>query len=117
MVDALSSFTIVTWLRPKDTWYESLRVAIVERKPARLDLDHDAVAWQEDMIRGGQSESVEQRNVGSNWLGCFQAFAIAAAEDVSRNHQLITAHIRLARDFVGIEIDYFNYPIGIRTAG
>src|SRR6266850_6866221 len=81
VIDALRGFAKIALLGPEDIGHESLRVAIVKREPARLDLHHDTVARQEDMIRGWQSESVEQRNVGSNWFRHFQAFAVAAAED------------------------------------
>ena len=58
MVDALGGFPVVLRLGPEDVGDEGLRVAVVEREPARLDLHHDAVAGQEDVVGGGQGEAV-----------------------------------------------------------
>jgi len=43
-VDPLCRFFVVLRLGPEDVLYKRLRVAIVEREPARLNLDHDAVS-------------------------------------------------------------------------
>jgi hypothetical protein len=46
-----------------------------------------------------------------------QALAIAAAEDVGRNHELIAAHFRLPGYLVGIDVDQLHHPVGVRAAG
>jgi len=63
---------------PKDVGHKRLWITVVEREPAGLDLHHDAVAGQEDVVCGGKSEAIEQRLVGRDGLGCFEAFAVAA---------------------------------------
>ena len=68
MVDALHRFPVVAGLRPEDVRHERLRIAIVEREPARLDLHHDPVAGQEHVVRRRQREPVEQRRVGGDGL-------------------------------------------------
>src|SRR5260370_33252147 len=96
VVDALRSLSKIPRFSPENRWHEGLWVAVVQGKPARLYLDHDPVAGQKDMVRRRQSETVEQRLVGCNGLGRFQALAIAAAKNVGRNHQLISAHVGIA---------------------
>ena len=63
MVDPLCGLSIVTRLRPEDVGHEGLRIAIVKREPARLDLHHDPVAGQEDVVRGRQIEFVDRKSV------------------------------------------------------
>src|SRR5437660_1879813 len=82
VVDALHSLSEIRRFCPENRGHEGLGVAVVQRKPARLYLDHDPVAWQKNMIRRWQSEAVEQRLVGHDGLRCLQAFAIATAKNV-----------------------------------
>ena len=42
VIDALRGFLKVAGLGPEDIGDEGLRVAVVEREPARLDLHHDS---------------------------------------------------------------------------
>src|SRR3979411_1510247 len=50
-INALAGLGIVLGLRMKDALHKFLRIAIVKRKPARLDLHHYPVSRQENMIR------------------------------------------------------------------
>ena len=50
-------------------------------------------------------------------LACLQTLAIASAEDVRGDHQLISTQARLAGDFVGVDIDQLDHPVGVRAAG
>ena len=86
MIDALGGFAVVGGLGPENVGDEGLRVAVVEREPAGLDLDHDAVAGKEDVVGVGKIEAIEQRLVGGDGLGSFEAFAVAAAENVGGDH-------------------------------
>jgi hypothetical protein len=52
VVNALSGLLIIPGLSQKDNWNERLRVSIVERKPGGLDLDHQAMTGEKDVIRG-----------------------------------------------------------------
>ena len=63
VVDALGGLTIVGRLGPEDIGHERLRVAVVQREPARLDLHHDPMPRQEDVVGRRQREAVEQRLV------------------------------------------------------
>src|SRR5438105_4318322 len=47
---------VVAWLGEEDVGDVGLRVAVVEGEPARLDLDHQAVAGLDHVIDVGQRE-------------------------------------------------------------
>src|SRR2546427_818470 len=82
VVDTLHSFSKIPGFGPENCRHEGLGVAVVQRKPARLYLDHDPVAGQENMVRRRQSKAVKQRLVGHDGLRCLQALAITATENV-----------------------------------
>src|SRR5713226_3291149 len=115
MVDALGGFAIVGGLGPENVGNESLRIAVVEGEPARLNLHHDAVAAQEHVIRRGEREAIEQRLVRREGLWRFKTLAIAAAENISGDHELVAAHFGLRAYFVGIEVDELDDPVGVRA--
>ena len=68
VVNPLYGFSVILRLGPEDVGDEGLRIAVVQGEPTRLDLHHDPVARQEDMVRRGQGEAVQQRCVGRNGL-------------------------------------------------
>src|SRR5437899_12910657 len=86
MVEALRGFAIVAGLGPENIGDKSLRIAVVEREPARLNLHHDAVAGQEHVIRRGKREAIEQRLVRRESPGRLKALPVAAAENVGGDH-------------------------------
>src|SRR5207249_532531 len=86
VVDTLRSFAVIPGFCPENVGHESLRIAIIQREPTGLNLYHDAVSGEENVVRRGQIEAIEQRLVGSEGFCCLQALAIAAAEDVGGNH-------------------------------
>jgi hypothetical protein len=105
VVDTLDCLPVIPRFCPKDAGHEGLRIAVVEGEPARLNLHHDPVPVQEDVVRRGKGEAIAQRFVGGYGLGRLEALAVPAAEYVGRHHQLITAHFRLTGHLVGIDID------------
>jgi hypothetical protein len=46
-----------------------------------------------------------------------RSLAVAAAEDVHRDRQLVAAHLRLGRDFVRIHVDQLDHPVAVGAAG
>src|SRR5208282_5172601 len=86
MKHALYRLAIILRLGPENARHERLWVPVVERKPARLDLHHDPVPRQKDVVGIRQSKAVEQRLVAGNRLGALQAFAIAPAKNIRGNH-------------------------------
>src|SRR4051812_10351149 len=95
---SLCRFLVIASFCPKDVFDERLRVAVVEREPARLDLDHDPMTGQKDMVGGWQREIVQERRVGSDRFRELEALAITAAENVAGDHQLVAAHLGLDGD-------------------
>src|SRR5579872_678325 len=88
--------------------YIGLGVAVVEREPARLHLHHEAVARQEDVIHLWERKAVQldlARRYGARMT---QALAVAAAKDIHCDGQLIAAHLRIRRHFIGIHVDEFQ---------
>jgi hypothetical protein len=117
VVNPLHRFLVIGGLGPKDVRYKCLRIAIVEREPARLYLHHDAVTGEEDVVCRRQSELIKQRLIGRDRFGVGQALAIAAAKDIGGNHQLIPAQFRIGCDFIGINIDHLHDPVRVGAAG
>ena len=117
MVDALGGLFVVLGLGPEGVGYEGLGVAVVEGEPAGLDLDHEAVAGEDDVVGYREGELVWEGFTGFDGAGGFEAFAVTAAKDVGRDHELVAAHFGLAGDLVGIEVDELDDPVGIGTGG
>src|SRR3954467_9920977 len=86
VVNPLCCFLEVFGFGPEDVLHECLRVAIVKWEPARLDLHHDAVTREKDVIRRRQSETIFQRLISCDCFRKLQALAVTPAEHVSRNH-------------------------------
>src|ERR1044072_8746951 len=95
VIDALRGLPVIARLGPEDVRDEGLRVSGVEREPTRLYLQHDAVPRQEDVVAGGGRKAVERRQVRLDWLRSLKALAVAPAEDVRGDHQLVAADVRL----------------------
>src|SRR5437667_11093976 len=74
------------------------------------------MARQEDVVCRRQGEAIEQRLVGRNGFGSFQALAITAAENIGGYHQLIAAHFLVPGDFIGINVNELDHPIRIGAA-
>src|SRR6266568_2696511 len=86
VVDTLRSFAVIPGFCPENVAHKRLRIAIIQGEPTRLNLYHDAVSGEKNVVRRGQVETVEQRLVGSQRFSRLQALTIAAAKDVSGNH-------------------------------
>src|SRR5215469_10502803 len=111
MVHALDGFAVVLRFSPEDIRHKRLRVTVVQREPTRLDLHHHAVSRQEHMIGIWQGEAIDQWLAALNGLGILQAFAIAPAENIRRDHQLIASHPRLGGYFIWIYVNQFYNPV------
>ena len=110
---ALRGFFVVLGLGPENTGDEGLGITVVEREPAGLYLDHDAVAGKENVIGVGKREAVKERLVTCDWSGSLKAFAVATAENIGRDHELEAAHGSIHGDFVGVDVNELDDPIGI----
>src|SRR5579871_2306827 len=81
---ALRGFDVITRPGKENVVDVSLRIAVVERKPARLDLHHDAVPGQEYVVHLRQREAIALHAARGNGARMSQAVAITAAEDIHR---------------------------------
>src|SRR4249919_2592615 len=115
--DALRRLSILLRLCPENTRYKCLRIPVVQREPRRLNLHHDPMAGQKDVVRGGKRKLVRKRLVRFDRLRRLEAFAIAAAEDVAGNHELVSTELWLRREFVGVDVDELHDPVCVGTAG
>ena len=52
-VHALRGFYVIIGAREKDIGHKRLWIAVVEREPGGLNLHHDAVTGQKNVVRGG----------------------------------------------------------------
>ena len=116
MPDALHSLLKVPWLGMENTGYKSLRVSIVQWEPARLDLDHETMSRSKHVVRSRKGKAICKRFIGCNCFWRFQTFTVASTKDISSNHELITAHLRVASDFIRVDIDELYNPVAVCTA-
>src|SRR5437868_14675896 len=82
VIDSLHGFSVVSGFGPEDVRHKCLRVSVVERKPRRLNLNHNSMALQKNVIRSRQSEAVGQRFVRFDGLLRFDTVELSTAEDV-----------------------------------
>src|SRR5215467_4790076 len=94
--DSMFGLSEIARLGPENVRHERLRVAVVEREPAGLNLHHDPVPRQEDVVRRRQRERILQRRVRRNRLRIVEALAVATAKDVHRDSELIATHLGAA---------------------
>src|SRR6202043_3687594 len=95
---------------------ETLRIAVVEGKPTRLHLHHDSVARKENVIGGRKAEAIQLLLTRRYWLRHIEPLAIAAPQDIARDHQLVTAHLWVAPDFIRIHVDELDDEVAVRAA-
>src|SRR5258708_5605763 len=94
-IDPMSRLPIIRGLREEDVVDEGLRVAVVEREPARLDLDHHAVTRQEHVVRVRERELIALDLIRRDRRRPFEALAVATAKDVHRDAELVAAELGL----------------------
>ena len=68
---------------------------------------------QKYMVGGRQGEIEGERRIGFQGLRLLEALALAAAEDIHRNGQLLAAQFALHRVFVRVDIDQLDHEIPI----
>jgi hypothetical protein len=68
-VEVLFGGLVVGGLGGHDVGDPGLGVAVVEGEPGALDLDHDAVSFEEDVVGGVEGESVFLGGVGGDGFG------------------------------------------------
>src|SRR5215472_5134668 len=94
VIHALRGLLVVLGAREEYVVDVGLRIAVVERKPARLDLHHQAVAGQEHVVHLRQREAVLLHLARRYGTRVAQALAVTPAEYVHRDSQLVATHVR-----------------------
>src|SRR5262249_2756456 len=92
VVDALRRLAVVALLGVEDVLHKRLWVTVVEREPARLDLDHDPVPGSKHMVGRRQGKAVQEWRVRRDRLGLGVAFSVSATENVAVYHELVARH-------------------------
>src|ERR1700685_3209020 len=101
VVNPLRRLSIIRWLRKQNVDDVRLRIAVVKRKPTRLYMHHYSMSGQKHMVGTRQREPVFLDGIGGNRARMLEAFAIASAENVHRQRQLVAAHLGLRRNLIG----------------
>src|ERR1700733_11788448 len=81
----LGRFHVIRRLRKENIRNVGLRVPVVQRKPTGLDLDHNSMPWQKNVIGGRQGEMILLGLAGRNGRRMLEALAIAAPKNIHRN--------------------------------
>ena len=115
--DALGRRPVVRGLGQEDVLDEGLRIPVDEREPGALHLDHDLVALEKAVVGPVEVDREIRDPVGDERLGLFEARPEPAAKDLVGDHQLVSAHRRLGRVILGIDVDELDHPVAVRAAG
>ena len=94
-IDALGSFGKILGGCGHDVGQKFLWIAVVEREPRTLNLDLNAMALEERVVGSVEAEAIFEDLVSPNGPGMFEALAVAAAEDLRVDDELVKAHVRL----------------------
>ena len=116
-VDALHRRDVVLVLRLEDILDVLLRVAVDDREPCALHLDHDLVALLEDMVLVNQVNVELGHPVRDERLRLLEALVVAAAEHLAGDHELVAAHARLVGVLVGVDVDELDDPVAVGPRG
>src|SRR5438128_11136853 len=60
VVDALHGLAVIPGLSPEDVRYKSLRIAVVQGEPTGLDLHHEAMTRQKDVVQVRSEEHTSE---------------------------------------------------------
>src|SRR5215475_12373160 len=110
-IDALCGFAVVARRCEENVVDVGLRITVVEREPARLDLHHDAVPGQEDMVDVRQCEAIGLHLSRRYRAWAREAVTVAPTEYVHGHWQLIAAHGRLRGYLVREHVDQLHDPV------
>src|SRR6202041_3612893 len=92
-IDALSRCVEIALHGLVNIWHEGLRVAVDQREPRALDLNHDSVSRFECMIARPQAEIVRCNFARYHCLRLLEALPVAGAEYFLGEHEFETTHI------------------------
>jgi hypothetical protein len=113
VINGLRCDLVVCRPRIHDAGNVSLRIPIIERKPAALDLYHQPMTALERMGHLGHREGLIRRLVWGHRSWGTEALSIATAKYVGRDHEFVAAHAGLGGILVGENIDQLDDPINV----
>src|ERR1700679_132580 len=114
-VDALSGGAKISLCRLVDVGHIGLWIAVDQREPAALHLNHDPMTRLEGVIAGSQTERVRGDLSGNHRLGLLEAIPVARPEYLFGEHELEATHV--LRLSVRVDIDEFYHPVTVRSGG
>ena len=92
MEDAFCGRRIVRGPGEENVLNKGLWISVVQRKEARLHLNHDPVTRQEDVVDVGQAKLVLLDFAGCQRLRFVKAMDITTAEYLDPDSQLVSGH-------------------------
>src|SRR3954462_13580141 len=107
----------VTRFGLEDVGHPGLRIPVVEWKPGALDLDHDPVSPLERVALLMQIHGELQGRVWRQGLRGAEDPAIAAAHDLVRDHELVSAPGPVIRKAVAEVVDQLDPPVAATSGG
>src|SRR5258708_40330427 len=107
----------VGFFRFKNVRHELLRVPVDDGKPGTLDLHHDLVPLAKNMVQRMEVDRIFFYFARGYWFRPLKTSSVSAPEYIIRYHELITCHLRLLRIYIRVDVDQFDDPICITTAG
>src|ERR1039458_630686 len=121
-IDPLGRLAKILWLGGRNV-HERLWVAVNQREPGTLHLDHHPVPGAEGVKDVGNGKLDGCYLAGLERLGLVQAVAEPAAKHIPTDKLLVTAHSDAGRIWVGVRIiagkDIYelDHPVGIGACG
>src|ERR1700729_4417591 len=113
-VDTLASHLEVRLDGLIDIRYKGLRIAVDERKPSALHLNHDAVSGLECVIAPAEPNGIESHLAGRNRYRLFKTASIASAKNLFGNHEFKASHIR-GLHAVRVHVNELHDPVAISS--
>ena len=84
--DSLGGGFEIGFLRLEDIWDVTLGIPVDYGEPGALDLHHDAVSFQKNVVVAGKGDLIVLDGVGGHRLGFLKAVPVAATQDVAGDH-------------------------------
>src|SRR5882724_2272223 len=130
-VDALRGLDEIGRRRSIDARYKLLRIAVDEREPGRLYLNHQAVPLEKHVVAVAQRDLPLYGRVGGEGLRVLVAREVATAAHLHRDRQLVAVHRarvlvrrgasvgipRVRLRVFRVHVDQLHHKVGIAAGG
>ena len=105
----------VRWSR-HDIRNECLGVAVVEREPRALNLDHETMTREKSVVQMWQRNRVIKRLIGRKRFRIVVVLTVPTPEDFCAYHKLVAGHLE-CRIIVRENVNELHHPISIGAGG